>query len=172
MTSHVNAGLYSSASDEWATPADLFAVLAARFSFVVDVCATAENAKAPRFWTMADNGLDQVWPPALPDPLAPLDPWGCCFMNPPYSAIGQWMGKAAAAAMAGSLVVCLVPARTDTRWWWSYAVPAEIRFLPGRLKFGDGKNSAPFPSAVIVMRPGLPAWAARPWFWDWRKAAA
>ena len=162
MTSRVNAGLYSSASDEWATPADLFAVLAAEFPFVVDVCATAENAKAPRFWTMADNGLDQVWPAAS---------WamGCCWMNPPYSAIGQWMGKASAAARAGSAVVCLVPARTDTRWWWSYAVPAEIRFLPGRLKFGDGKNSAPFPSAVIVMRPGLPAWAARVWFWDWRK---
>lgn len=162
MASRLNSGVFSSASDEWATPGDLFAVLDREFGFGLDLCATAENAKCKRYFSLAaGGGLYLDWPA--------LSEAGALWMNPPYSAIGAWMGKAMGAALAGSLVVCLVPARTDTRWFWSYAAPAEIRFLPGRLKFGEGKNSAPFPSAVIVMRPGLPGYARRAVFWDWRK---
>ena len=81
-------------------------------------------------------------------------------MNPPYGrAIGHWMRKAHQSAQRGAMVVCLVPARTDTRWWHRYAMRGEIRLLRGRLRFGGGKNSAPFPSAVIVFRP--PAFALR-----------
>jgi phage N-6-adenine-methyltransferase len=159
MTTRLNPGVFSSASDEWATPDNLFGVLNREFrGFTLDVCATAGNAKCSRFYSPADDGLAQFWPAG-----------GALWMNPPYSAIAAWMQKAFVAARAGALVCCLVPARTDTRWWWSCAVPAEIRFLPGRLKFGDGKNSAPFPSAVVVMWPGVPADRQRAWFWNWRK---
>lgn len=163
----IDAALFSSASDEWATPADLFAVLDREFGFFLDVCATAENAKCDLYYSPANDGLAQAWPAAA-------SPWPgdpklrTLWMNPPYSQIAAWMRKAHESALTGSLVVCLVPARTDTRWWWSYAVPAAIRFLPGRLKFGGGKNSAPFPSAIIVMYPGLPDLRRRAWFWNWK----
>ena len=129
---------FSSATDLWATPQELYDKLNARYSFELDVCATAENAKCPRYFTVADNGLAQEWR-------------GRCWMNPPYGReIGAWMAKAWRSAQAGALVVCLVPARTDTAWWHDYAVKGQIEFLSGRLKFGGHKNSAPFPSAIIV----------------------
>lgn len=75
-------------------------------------------------------------------------------MNPPYgSAIGDWMAKAYISSLQGATVVCLVPARTDMRWWHDFAMRGEIRFLQGRLNFGGGQNSAPFPSAVVIFRP-------------------
>lgn len=85
-------------------------------------------------------------------------------MNPPYGgAIASWMAKAHGAAIhEGATVVCLVPSRTDTAWWHRFSMKHEIRFLRGRLKFGDGKNSAPFPSAIIVMRPASFAIRANP----------
>ena len=74
-------------------------------------------------------------------------------MNPPYGReIGLWMKKAYESSLLGAKVVCLVPARTDTAWWHDYAMKGEIEFLRGRLKFGDAKNSAPFPSAVVVFK--------------------
>lgn len=77
-------------------------------------------------------------------------------MNPPYGAtIGDWLAKAHASATAGATVVCLVPARTDTRWWHEWVMRStEVRLVKGRLKFGDGAQSAPFPSAVVVFRAG------------------
>jgi site-specific DNA-methyltransferase (adenine-specific) len=75
-------------------------------------------------------------------------------MNPPYGKeIGKWMKKAYESAVNGALVVCLVPARTDTKWWHDYAMKGEITFIRGRLKFDRHKNSAPFPSAIVVFRP-------------------
>ena len=68
--------------------------------------------------------------------------------------MGLWMKKAYEESQKGATVVCLVPARTDTSYWHEYAMQAdEIRFVKGRLKFGDGKGSAPFPSAVVIFRP-------------------
>ena len=74
-------------------------------------------------------------------------------MNPPYGrAIGKWVEKAYRESLNGAVVVCLIPSRTDTRYWHNYIFPyaADIKFLKGRLKFGDGKNPAPFPSAIII----------------------
>ena len=72
-------------------------------------------------------------------------------MNPPYGrTIGLWMKKAYEESCNGALVVCLVPARTDTKWWHDYSMKGEVIFLRGRLKFGGHKNSAPFPSAIII----------------------
>lgn len=130
--------LYSSESEVWETPKDLFDKLDTEFHFDIDVCALPSNAKCTTFFTPEQDGLKQKW-------------GGVCWMNPPYGRkIGAWMRKA---WESKTTVVCLVPARTDTKWWHDYAMKAsEIRFVKGRLKFGDSKNSAPFPSAVIVFR--------------------
>lgn len=129
---------FSSASDMWETPQDFFDALNSEFNFTLDVCATPENTKCDKFYTQAQDGLKQPW-------------HGHVWMNPPYGReIGAWMQKAA--TCTASVVVCLVPARTDTAWWHDYATKGEIRFIRGRLKFGGHKNSAPFPSAVVVFR--------------------
>lgn len=133
---------YSSKTDLWATPQDFFNALHKEFKFTLDVCATAENAKCKRYFTVEQNGLTKKWT-------------GRCWMNPPYGkVISHWMKKAYESAQAGALVVCLVPSRTDTKWWHDYAMNGEIRFIKGRLKFGNATTSAPFPSAVVIFRPG------------------
>ena len=138
----------SSDSDDWWTPQWVFDMLDQEFGFEIDVCASAENAKCERFFSREDNALDQEWT-------------GVCWMNPPYGRSGdqgiyQWMQKAHQSAQAGATVVCFVPARTDTQWWWDHALEGEIRFIKGRLKFSNADNSAPFPQAVVILRPGLP----------------
>ena len=143
---------FSSATDMWSTPQEFFDQLDSEFGFTLDVCSTHENAKCDQHFTESEDGLSQVWD-------------GVCWMNPPYGrTIGKWMRKAYESSLTGATVVCLVPARTDTAWWHDYAIRGEVRFLRGRLKFGDATNSAPFPSAVIVFRPRsfqLVAWDAR-----------
>ena len=82
-----------------------------------------------------------------------LEDWvGRCWMNPPYGrGIGKWVQKAYEESLKGTLVVCLLPSRTDTKWWHDYVMKAkEICFIKGRLKFGGAKNSAPFPSCVVI----------------------
>lgn len=129
---------FSSASDCWATPQDFFDRWNAMYNFDLDVCATPKNAKCRRYFTPTDDGLSQEWE-------------GTCWMNPPYGrAIGAWVKKAYETSKRGHTVVCLLPARTDTAWWHDYAIKGVVTFLRGRLKFGGAKNSAPFPSAVVV----------------------
>lgn len=138
---------FSSATDDWATPAGFFAALNKVFKFETDVCATALNTKCARFFTPEQNGLAQEWT-------------GTCWMNPPYGrGIDAWVRKAHDSAIRnGATVVCLIPARTDTRWWHQHCVNGEVFFVPGRLKFGGAKVNAPFPSAVVVFRPQV-EWA-------------
>ena len=141
---------FSSATDLHATPQEFFDKLNAEFGFTLDVCATSENAKCFNYFTKEQDGLAKNWFSAASG--------GSVWMNPPYGReIGRWMEKANEAAKEGATVVCLVPARTDTKWWHECAIQHEVRFIRGRLKFGDAKNSAPFPSAVIVMRSGVGA---------------
>ena len=129
---------FSSESDDWATPQELFDELNKVHHFTLDVCASESNAKCENYFTKETNGLEQDWN-------------GVCWMNPPYGReIGLWMKKAYETSFKNSKVVCLVPARTDTAWGHDYAMKGEITFLRGRLKFGDHKNSAPFPSAIVV----------------------
>lgn len=135
------AVMFSSETNEWPTPQWLFDALDKEFGFTLDPCATPDNAKCGRFFTIADAPLNRDWGTET------------VFMNPPYSDCGDWMRKAYGAAQDGATVVCLVPSRTDVDWWHRYAMKGEIRFLRGRLKFGDATNSAPFPSAVVVFRP-------------------
>lgn len=139
----MNSGLFTSNTDEWATPQHLFDELNKEFNFTLDVCANEHNAKCKTFFNKELNGLNQIWS-------------GICWMNPPYGRqIRHWIEKAYQSSIEGATVVCLLPARTDTSWWHDYCINggAEIRFLRGRLKFGDSINSAPFPSAVVIFRP-------------------
>ena len=137
----MNDVLFSSKSVVWETPQDLFDKLNAEFHFDLDVCALPENAKCERYYTPEDDGL--------------LQPWnGVCWCNPPYGrTIGKWIQKAYETFAGGGTVVMLLPARTDTKWFHEYIYnKAEIRFIKGRLKFGNSKNSAPFPSMIVVFR--------------------
>ena len=134
----MNDGMFSSNTDEWATPRALFQGLDAFFHFETDVCATDKNALCDNYFTKEEDGLMQEW-------------HGVCWMNPPYGKqIGLWMGKAYTSSLHGATVVCLVPARTDTAWWNNYARKGKVYFIRGRLKFGGAKDGAPFPSAIVV----------------------
>jgi phage N-6-adenine-methyltransferase len=127
---------------EWGTPQAFFDCLDGEFGFTLDVAAQAGNAKCARYFTPEVNGLAQPWE-------------GVCWMNPPYGAtIGAWVAKASESALQGATVVCLLPVRTDTKWWQRYCVPpVEVRFVPGRLTFGGAANPAPFPNALVIFRP-------------------
>ena len=141
MTDRQMDVMFSSATDIWETPQDFFDAVAMEFHFTTDVCALPENAKCKKYYSPTDDGLSQEWE-------------GVCWMNPPYGhQIGKWVKKAYESAKNGVVVVGLLPARTDTAWFHDYIYnKAEIRFIRGRLKFGNSKNSAPFPSMLVVWR--------------------
>ncbi len=136
---------FSSATDDWATPQSFFDQLDAEFHFTLDPCASAGNAKCRKFYTAQDNGLIQDWGGEV------------VFCNPPYGRkIFDWVKKCyEESSKPNTTVVMLIPARTDTRYFheFIYHRATEIRFIRGRLKFGDGKAPAPFPSMVVVYRP-------------------
>jgi phage N-6-adenine-methyltransferase len=138
----INTGLFTSNTDLWATPQDFFDKLNAEFGFTLDVCATPENAKCPDYYTKEQDGLAQKWT-------------GRVWCNPPYGRqISTWIEKGYNTVQNGDaeLVVMLIPSRTDTAYWHDYVMKGDIRFIRGRLKFGGSKNSAPFPSAVVIFR--------------------
>ena len=141
--------MFSSKSNDWATPQDFYNQLDAEFGFTLDPCASQSSAKCSSFYTADDDGLSKNWEGQT------------VFMNPPYGRkIGNWIQKAYEEGEKGNTrVVALIPARTDTKYWHNYCMKAsEIRFVKGRLKFGQGdvKNSAPFPSAVVVFSGSPP----------------
>jgi phage N-6-adenine-methyltransferase len=142
------SAMFSSATDDWATPQWLFDELNAEFGFKLDACATAENAKCGTWYDRETDALKADW-----SKVGNEGP-GAVWCNPPYGrVIGLWVDKARETAKQGRTVVCLLPARTDTRWFHDHIHnQAEIRFLRGRLKFGGSKNSAPFPSMIVVFR--------------------
>ena len=135
---------FSSKSNDWATPHQTFNELDNEFNFTLDPCASDENTKCDKYYTEEDDGLSQDWSNEI------------VFMNPPYGReIGKWVEKAYRESLKGAVVVCLIPARTDTKYWHNFIFPyAEIRFIKGRLKFGGSKNSAPFPSAIVIYNKG------------------
>lgn len=142
-TALIHTSLYSSRSEEWPTPNAFFDALAAEFGFTLDPCATPDNAKCALYFTNEQDGLAQHWGRHV------------VFCNPPYGRhMRDWARKCYEASRDGATVVLLAHARTDTRWFhdWVYG-KAELRFVRGRLKFGDGRQSAPFPSLIAVYRP-------------------
>jgi phage N-6-adenine-methyltransferase len=136
-----NPALLTSRSREWSTPREFFETLDRQFHFTLDPCATRHNAKCKRYFTKADDGLSQRWN-------------GRVFVNPPYGReIGKWVKKAYEESLTSAeLVACLLPARTDTKWWHEYAMRGEVSFIKGRLQFSGAKSGAPFPSAVVIFR--------------------
>ena len=136
--------LFSHKSDMWETPQYFFDELDAEFHFTLDACATEENAKCKSFYTPEQNGLVQPWV-------------GNVWCNPPYGRqTGKWLHKAQKEIRTNAdVIVMLLHARTDTRWFhdFVYKKPnVEIRFVRGRLKFGNSKVNAPFPSLVAIFR--------------------
>ena len=138
----INAALFSSSTDEWATPQYLFDSLNKEFEFTLDPCALPSNAKCKRYFTPQDNGLLQDWEGET------------VFCNPPYGkAIANWVRKCSEESKKpNTIIVGLIPARTDTRYFhdYIYGKAKEIRFIKGRLKFGGAKTSAPFPSMIVI----------------------
>lgn len=139
----ITSGIMSSNSDNWATPTALFNKLNEEFNFNLDPCADDKNHKCARYYTKEQNGLSKIWTGT-----------DRVFLNPPYGKmIKHWVKKARQSYEEnGALVVALLPARTDTKWWLDCMASAEIRFIKGRVKFGDGKNGAPFPSVIVIWR--------------------
>jgi site-specific DNA-methyltransferase (adenine-specific) len=140
---HALKAMFSSATDEWPTPAYLFEVLNEHYGpFDCDVCATAENAKCEKFFTSAQNGLLQPWERSN-------------WMNPPYGRqIAQWVRKAHDEARHGNLTTALLPARIDTKWFHQYIYRKHAWWpIRGRIKFGEAENSAPFGSIVVHFVP-------------------
>ena len=155
----INKALFTNNSDEWGTPQNLFDELNEEFNFTLDVCATIQSAKCKRFFTKEDNALIQDWSKDI------------CFINPPYSRIqDKFVKKAKEESTKGATIVCLLPARTDTKRFFNYIWDeklhrpkerVEVRFIKGRLKFegfGNKKgckhfnNAAPFPSMIVIFR--------------------
>ena len=137
----LNDSMYSSEKKDWETPDFLFKALDNEFNFNLDPCSDGVNAKCKSFFTKAEDGLTKEWE-------------GSIFMNPPYGrGIEKWMEKALNSSKAGALVCCLVPARTDTRWWHNYAMKGEVRLLSKRLTFKGANNKAPFPCAIVIFKP-------------------
>ena len=136
-----NELMFSSKTDLWSTPWDFFEKLNDEFHFTLDPCSTHENAKCYKHFTIEEDGLLQDWGNEV------------VFCNPPYGRkIKDWVKKAYDESQKdNTTVVMLIPARTDTIYFHEYIYnKAEIRFIKGRLKFGDAKNSAPFPSMVVI----------------------
>jgi phage N-6-adenine-methyltransferase len=152
MNRSAQLALIGTTTVEYATPQWLFDELDAEFGFTLDVCASLENAKCERYFTIEQDGLKR----------AIAGDWRgeVCWMNPPYGReIKRWVWTAwREATHAGAIVVGLLPARTDTAWWHDYIEgKAEVRFIRGRLRFrpkraGGGDNAAPFPSAIVIWR--------------------
>jgi phage N-6-adenine-methyltransferase len=136
--------MFSSKSNEWTTPQWLFDELNKEFEFTLDPCSTHENHKCNKYYTNEDDGLKQDWSGEV------------VFVNPPYgNQLRIWVKKCHEESQKpNTIVVMLIPSRTDTSYFHDYIYnKAEIRFLRGRLKFGDSKNSAPFPSMIVVFNP-------------------
>lgn len=137
--------LYSSNSENWETPKDFFWQLNKEFNFTLDPCADEQNHKCEKYYTKKEDGLAQDWGGET------------VFCNPPYGKeISKWVKKAYEEGhKPNTVVVLLVHARTDTKWFQQYCLfRSEIRFISGRLKFGGSKNSAPFPSMLVIFRGG------------------
>ena len=131
----------SSKTCEWSTPQELFDLLDQTHHFTLDPASSDENAKCAKHYTVEDNGLSKDWGGER------------VFLNPPYGKeIGLWVKKAYEESLKpNTIVVCLLPARTDTRWFHDYCNRyGVVSFIRGRIKFGGSKNNAPFPSMIVL----------------------
>lgn len=144
---------------DWETQREIFDPLNEEFSFVLDVCATAENAKCERFFSPEQNGLAQKWS-------------GMCWMNPPFgSVIGHWVYKAWESACEGDCtVVSILPVRSNNEWW-KYVIQGEVRFLRKKPQFVGADGDTMFPCAVVIWHAHLdPGNVMKVWDWKLTKS--
>ena len=138
---NITKGLTSTGNIVAETPKYLFDKISSIFNFSLDVCALPENAKCENYYTPKDDGLSKPW-------------MGGVWCNPPYGReISSWVKKAYEESQKeyNSFVLMLLPARTDTKWWWEYVQgKATLFFIKGRVKFGDHNVGAPFPSVLAL----------------------
>ncbi len=149
----IRAALFSSTSDLWGTPPNLFRMLDQVYEFKLDAAASDASAFCDTYFTLQSDGLSRDW-----------FPYRRVWLNPPYGrSIAQWMRKDYQEAQKGCLVICLVPARVDTKWWHDWVEnKGQVTFLKGRLRYvrhtdenGARSGSAPFPSALVKYEPDL-----------------
>jgi len=132
--------------DDWETPVEFFNLLDKEFHFTLDPCASKENAKCKRFYTIIDNGLKKSWRGER------------AFVNPPFSNIFEWVKKCYNESRnTNTLVVLILPSRTDTLYWHEYIMKAQqIWFCKGRVNFlknGETtKNSSTFPLVIVIFK--------------------
>ncbi|HHZ94726.1 MAG TPA: adenine methyltransferase [Flavobacteriales bacterium] len=154
MNTKTQQVMFSSETDNWSTPQEFFDKLNWRFGpFDLDPCASTHNTKCANFFSEPENGLLKSWKGHT------------VFCNPPYGrGIDAWIKKGYEEGQdPDTMVVMLIPSRTDTRYWHEYVMKAEaVYFIKGRLRFGDSTNSAPFPSAVVVFTKPEASWAPLP----------
>lgn len=133
-------GIFSKKSDEWETPQDLFVSYDLVYHFTLDPCATSDNAKCERYYTIVDDGLTKSWKDEV------------VWCNPPYSKCYEWVQKAYMESITnGAKVVMLLPVRTDTKWFHHFVIfHSKIVFIRGRLRFGNSNSNAPFPSMIVI----------------------
>lgn len=141
----LNKVLFSSNSDEWSTPKDLFNSLDQEFNFTLDPCASVDNHKCNKYYTKDDDGLKKSWLNEV------------VFCNPPYSQIKKWVEKCWLEWQChNTTIVLLIPSRTDTSYFHDYIYNhASLRFIRGRLHFNDSKVGAPFPSMICIFYGGV-----------------
>lgn len=140
--------MFSSQTDQWATPIDFFNLLDSNYHFTLDPCADEYNHKCSKYYTKEQNGLLQDWSNEI------------VFCNPPYGReIYDWVEKCwYEATYHNTVCVMLIPARTDTKYFHKFIYNnrnAEIIFIKGRLKFGNSNNAAPFPSMVVAFKNNI-----------------
>lgn len=146
----LTSGMFSSRTNEWATPQQFFDRLDEEFGFDLDVAATPENAKCDKFFTEKQDGLEQDWHENSESKAV--------FCNPPFGGqTGLWVEKAFNESQKGCTVVVVIPFRSDTSYLHDFAFNKahEIRLVRGRLKYNDGDTASPFPTAVIIFKPGI-----------------
>ncbi len=143
----MDAVLFSSKSDEWSTPTVFYDNLNQIYKFVFDLACNKDNIKTANGFTLEDNALNQDW-----SDITKNNNGGWLWLNPPYSQCKEFIAKCYKEMELGAKIVCLIPSRTDTKWFHEFIYKKDgvtIDFIKGRLRFGESKNSAPFPSMLI-----------------------
>ena len=127
---------FASNNQSWETPDDLFKRINDEFNFTRDVCASSTNKKCENYWSEEDSCLDKTWD-------------GINWMNPPYKDMKKFIQKAYS-ERNNAITVCLIPARTNTRWWHDYCMKGEVYFICGRPKFKGCVHGMPQPLAFVI----------------------
>lgn len=128
-----------SKSIEYSTPLDIVNPLIKEFDLHTDVCASAQNHKLSHYWTKEEDAFRKEWK-------------GNCWMNPPFSKnLSKWVKKACSdAEKFGGTKVCLIPVRSNTKWWAAVAPKAEIRFINGEVNFNNEERGLWLPMCIML----------------------